>query len=452
MKKRILQLTLCIAALIIMQCGDDDKPQVVPVVTTQEASNITPSSVVLNGEITNEGNAAITGIGFVYSSTIGTPTLAEEKVELADVDGDFTALLEGLNSGTTYHVRAYATNSVGTGYGNVVNVTTGNAGPTVKNISIAGSLEVYKTVTAMYSYSDPEGDAESGTTFQWYVANDGTGTGEMSIAGATASAYAIEEAQQGKYLRVGITPRAVTGNTAGIEVKSAFVGGVGEATTVTFTYNNKEVTYGIINSITTGKKWLDRNLGAKDAASAFDNYSNYGDLFQWGRLADGHQLIIRGGSTNDLMSGVNGPTSFDPPYQLSSTDDPGTSLFIVNPNTDPNDPIDWRTPQNDNLWQGVSGINNPCPPGWRVPTIAEWEAEGVTSLADGYAKLKLTYTSVRTGQGNAFFQSTSYGNYWSSSIGTDNPKQAKYIRFNSSSSEVVEQPRANGYACRCVKN
>ncbi len=36
---------------------------------------------------------------------------------------------------------------------------------------------------------------------------------------------------------------------------------------------------------------------------------------------------------------------------------------------------DWRSPQNDNLWQGVNGINNPCPSGYRLPTEAELEAE-----------------------------------------------------------------------------
>jgi formylglycine-generating enzyme required for sulfatase activity len=45
--------------------------------------------------------------------------------------------------------------------------------------------------------------------------------------------------------------------------------------------------------------------------------------------------------------------------------------FIINGSS----PYDWRNPQNDNLWQGVSGTNNPCPSGYRLPTEAEWEAE-----------------------------------------------------------------------------
>ena len=40
-----------------------------------------------------------------------------------------------------------------------------------------------------------------------------------------------------------------------------------------------------------------------------------------------------------------------------------------------NSPIDWRTPQNNNLWQGVSGTNNPCPAGFRLPTETELETE-----------------------------------------------------------------------------
>ncbi len=105
----------------------------------------------------------------------------------------------------------------------------------------------------------------------------------------------------------------------------------------------------------TGRVWMDRNLGASRAATSMDDEEAYGDLYQWGRPADGHQE--RYSATTTI---------------LSSSDMPGHEEFITS-NTDAN--WDWRKPQNDNLWQGVNGVNNPCPDGYRLPTKAEWEAE-----------------------------------------------------------------------------
>ncbi|HMQ08185.1 MAG TPA: hypothetical protein PKC30_12855 [Saprospiraceae bacterium] len=47
-------------------------------------------------------------------------------------------------------------------------------------------------------------------------------------------------------------------------------------------------------------------------------------------------------------------------------------MFIVSSDLAP---FDWCTPKNDDLWDGINGINKPCPTGYRVPTLAEWEAE-----------------------------------------------------------------------------
>jgi uncharacterized protein (TIGR02145 family) len=51
-------------------------------------------------------------------------------------------------------------------------------------------------------------------------------------------------------------------------------------------------------------------------------------------------------------------------------------------------PYDWRVPQNDNLWQGVDGTNNPCPEGWRIPTQTEWATlvsdEVITNYTTAY--------------------------------------------------------------------
>jgi len=109
----------------------------------------------------------------------------------------------------------------------------------------------------------------------------------------------------------------------------------------------------------TGKIWMDRNLGANEVATSITDAAAYGDLYQWGRAADGHQL--RTSTTTST---------------LSTSDTPGNALFIISGGG--GGAQDWRTPANDNLWQGVNGINNPCPAGYRLPTYAELVSERST--------------------------------------------------------------------------
>jgi uncharacterized protein (TIGR02145 family) len=111
--------------------------------------------------------------------------------------------------------------------------------------------------------------------------------------------------------------------------------------------------YGTVSSAG-GRVWLDRNLGASRVATSMDDAQAYGDLYQWGRGADGHEKR-------------NSPTT----STLSNSDTPGHGSFI----TVSNYPYDWRSSRNDNLWQGVSGTNNPCPAGFRLPTASEWQTE-----------------------------------------------------------------------------
>jgi uncharacterized protein (TIGR02145 family) len=205
---------------------------------------------------------------------------------------------------------------------------------------------------------------------------------------------------------------------------------------VTFTYKGEIVTYGTVES--KGRCWLDRNLGTNQVATAYDDSEAYGDLFQWGRLDDGHQdRYIAIAITNIL----------------STSDNPGHSNFIYGMGP----PYDWRNPQNDNLWQGVSGINNPCPSGWRLPTEAEWGTElaswGQTNYNGAFASsLKLTAGGLhlhgRTGPLN-FNGAGSGGYYWSSSVSGTN---AYYIYFLSDDADMRSTYRAIGLSVRCIKN
>jgi len=180
----------------------------------------------------------------------------------------------------------------------------------------------------------------------------------------------------------------------------------------------------------TGAVWMDRNLGANRAATSSTDTLSYGDLYQWGRAADGHEKRTSGTTST-----------------LSDTDTPGHGDFILSSN-------DWRSSQNDNLWQGVDGVNNPCPVGFRVPTEAEWQEEidngGLTNSAGAFSSpLKLPVAGSRYFVDGSLRSVGSLGFYWSSSVdGTF----ARRLGFLSSSAFMVSNFRAFGYSVRCLKH
>jgi len=203
------------------------------------------------------------------------------------------------------------------------------------------------------------------------------------------------------------------------------------------------LTYGTVVGAD-GNCWLDRNLGATEVATSFNDYNAYGSLFQWGRLADGHQSITWTGSGSGTA--VHGTTA-----TLSSTDNPGTNLFI----TISSGPYDWRSPQNDNLWQGVNGTNNPCPIGFRLPTQPEWAnlvtAAGITNYTTAYSSsLKLTVAGYRLNTDGSLSDAGGYGGYWSSSVvGT----LAYYLFFGSGGVDpAYNYDRGFGFSVRCLKD
>jgi hypothetical protein len=439
------------ALLIVTGCKKkNDSPPVDPIsslaqVATAPVTAITASTAIGGGTVTSNGGATVTASGICWSRTNQFPVITDDTTKTTIASGSFTGNMTHLQSSVTYYVRAYAINSVGTAYGNVVSFNTANVPPIALDVTITGIIKVGETLRASYTYFDLEHNPESGTTFQWYVANDTTGGPVTTITNATNITYIVPAANLGKFLRVGIMPRASAGTSPGSEYRSYWAGPVGAApfVPVTFTYNGQSVTYGVITSSVTGRKWLDRNLGAPNAPAAFDDWRNEGDLFQWGRGADGHQLINRAASTM-ATTAVNGSTA-----TLSVSDNPGHALFIT-PSTGP---FDWRSPQNANLWQTSSGINNVCPAGWHVPTKVEWEAESLGVLQDSYTQLNITTGGVRNFNGS-FSNTVTAGQYWSSTLFQGVSSTAYAINFSNSSaaSSTLSNVHSNGLSVRCIKD
>ncbi len=99
----------------------------IPTVTTTAITNITQTTATTGGNVTNEGGSSVTAKGIVWSTT-PNPTITDNTTNDGTGTGNFTSSITGLTPNTPYYVRAYATNSEGTAYGNQENFTTENSG------------------------------------------------------------------------------------------------------------------------------------------------------------------------------------------------------------------------------------------------------------------------------------------------------------------------------------
>lgn len=102
---------------------EDDKVPTYPVLTTGSLSGITQTGAVSGGNITSDGGSEVTARGVCWSTT-QNPTIASDKTTEGTGVGTFLSNLTDLSPNTTYYVRAYATNSKGTAYGNEISFST----------------------------------------------------------------------------------------------------------------------------------------------------------------------------------------------------------------------------------------------------------------------------------------------------------------------------------------
>jgi hypothetical protein len=188
-----------------------------------------------------------------------------------------------------------------------------------------------------------------------------------------------------------------------------------------------------VTNTSTGKIWMDRNLGATQVAITSSDANAYGFLYQWGRGNDQHQL------RNSSTTGT-----------LSSADSPGNGNFILAPAN----PFNWRSPQNNNLWQGVNGVNNPCPTGFRLPTFTELDAERVSWISNNPAgafasPLKLPVAGQRSLFNGIISDEGEVGSYFTSDLsGSD----VSTMQFGGNNAFMSVASPATGYSVRCIKD
>jgi len=140
--------------LLVTNCTKDDDDTIgtnIPVVKTNEITEITETTATSGGDITSDGGASIIVRGVCWS-TSDTPTVTDNKTQDGSVVGGFTSSITDLTAETTYFIRAYATNRNGTGYGSIKSFTTLEENNLFNPDITYGSMtdidgNIYKTVT-----------------------------------------------------------------------------------------------------------------------------------------------------------------------------------------------------------------------------------------------------------------------------------------------------------------
>ena len=198
------------------------------------------------------------------------------------------------------------------------------------------------------------------------------------------------------------------------------------------------ISYDTVVSPYTGRVWLDRNLGASQVCTAFNDVTCYGDYYQWGRNADGHQDSTSI-TTNTLATNV---------------DSVGHGAFISTSGV----PDDWAsgdgagTIRSSNLLS-VDGTSV-CPIGFRVPNYTELRMEtldiGVVDRDTAFSIfMKLPSAGHRSSVGSLMVSVGSWGSLWVSSLALD---AGRGISFGPSSAQDLLARRAQGRSIRCMQD
>lgn len=254
----------------------------------------------------------------------------------------------------------------------------------------------------------------------------------------------VAEAPHASYAAGTHVSVSLTGDTLYVGTGSVILKGISRATyppPAKVICPGKNPTAVVEVTSSTGRVWMDRNLGASRAATSMDDTASFGDLYQWGRFPDGHQC-----RTSDTTS-IRANTPL--PLKGNSWD----GKFIIDASVSK---ADWLSPQNEELWQGdYGGFTNPCPDGFYVPTLADFQAEnsayGIS--AGGYAQaaydspMKFPLPGQRNTIGTVAYEGQ-YGNYWSSTAAAN---EAPSLNLGPTSSDLARNDRAFGLSVRCIK-
>ncbi len=199
--------------------------------------------------------------------------------------------------------------------------------------------------------------------------------------------------------------------------------------------------YGTI--VMNGRTWLDRNLGASEAAADVNDTAAFGDLYQWGRSTDGHQE--RTSETNDTLAdtldGSDTNTAWYGKFIVSQVDGDWVSSGIDDDGSLRSQ--SWSTPYDE-----TTNPNQVCPCGYVVPTIQDFKDLNLIDDANASNTFKLAYTGYKRAENGIIIDPNSTA-FWATDV--DNNLSANAYYNSSDFESYVENGRGDGFSIRCIK-
>ena len=418
-----------------------------PTVLTAAISNVYVTTATCGGNVTDDGGATVTARGVCWSTTLW-PTTADSHTTDGTGAGSFISSITGLSASTKYYVRAYATNSVGTAYGDTVSLTTIGLPPTVTTTA-ASSVTANSAVTGGDVISDggvpvtERGicwNTTGNPTMADNVIASGSGTGSFSVnmtglSGGTTyyvKAYAINavDTSYGSTINYTTLIPWTCGNTITDYDNNAYntlqLGSqcwMAENLRTTHYANGSTIT--LITSTATSTSDRYRYYPNND----INNVSTYGYLYNWCAVMNG----ATSSSTNP--SGVQGicPNGWHIPSDAEWTQ---LTDYVSSQSQY------WCDGVNTNIAKALAGQN-----GWLSST---------TSCAVGNTPLNNNSTGfngVPAGYFTASF--TEPGNrvyFWSSTDDGSTSVYVKRIRYSSATILATSYDKYSALTVRCVKN
>ena len=415
----------------------------VPDIQTSEITNLTHNSAQCGGNVTDEGTSAVEARGVCWDTT-ETPTISKDHTTDGSGPGIFTSEITDLTRGTTYYVRAYATNPVGTAYGNEVSFTTLDI-PKVTTGSIT-DITVSSAEGGGEVVSDG-GDPVTSKGLCWstnpnpttadFTTNDGIGTGSFSSSMTDLTLFTKY------YVRAYATNSVGTGY--GDEI--SFTTWQGSVTD----YNGNMYPTIVIGDQT----WMQKNLNVTHYADGtpisleedsaawagmtetdtaycwYDNNSSsgytYGALYTWA-------AAMKGANSSDINpSGVQGVCPDG--WHLPSDEEWKQLEMHLGMSQAEADDTGYRgTDEGGKLKE--TGITH-----WADPNAGATNESGFTALPGGYRKFWGPFTYIGIS-----------GYWWSSSEGD---AVNAYSRFLTNADANVYRGylgKGSGFSVRCVKD
>ena len=480
--------------------------QTTPTVSvTATPTSITTTTAIGGGTISSTGGATIITSGLVWDA-IANPTIAlATKTTDGTTSGTFTSSITGLTQGTTYHVRAYATNYLGTSYGPDVTFTTITT-PTVSSTATVTSI----TGTTATSGGTITSDGGASVTLRGLVWGTSSGSSTYSVTSGTGTGT-YTASITGLSITTNYFVRAFATNSVGTVygAETSFTT-LGIAPTVSATASVTSITGSTATSggtITSdgGATVTSRGLvwGTSSGSSTYSVTSGSGTGTYTSSitgLTPGTLYYVRSYATNSVGTSYGAETSFTTSNEITignqvwSSSNLNVSRYrngdIIPQVTNNSDWQNlttgaWCWYNNDSVtyaatygklynWYAVNDLRGLAPLGWHIPTDAEWtiltDYLGGTIVAGG--KMKQTGTTLWTSpntsatntssfsglpggtreSGGAFTLVSILGIWWSASQNTTTTAWYRYLLHSVADATRNYDNKVRGFSVRCVRD